>query len=99
MALHWYGGVTASTFLAHVDAVWLKYGKPIWITEFASADWSSTTGGYDVTKVKAFIKAACAGLDQRSYVERYTWKSRPTSDQQMGTSGLWNDDSTLTELG
>jgi len=45
------------------------------------------------------MKDACAGLDAREHVERYTWKTRSTSDSKMGTSALFNDDGTLTALG
>lgn len=64
MAIHWYGGTNAKSFLAHIDSVYAKYGKPIWVTEFASADWTGgNPGGYPIEEVKAFIKAATAGLD------------------------------------
>jgi len=42
---------------------------------------------------------ACAGLDARSYVERYSWKTRSTEDPHMGTSAIFNDDGSLTALG
>ena len=45
------------------------------------------------------MTAACTGLEARSYVERYSWKTRSTSDAALGTSALFNDDGSLTELG
>lgn len=45
------------------------------------------------------MKEACAGLDSRDFVEKYTWKSRTNDDLKMGTSTIWNDDGSLTELG
>jgi hypothetical protein len=98
--VHWYAPPNADSFLKEVDAIWTKYQKPIWITEFAVADWSGKfPGGFDVELVKQFMKDACAGLESRSYVERYAWKTRATSDTNMGTSALFNDDGSLTELG
>jgi hypothetical protein len=86
--------------LAQIDAIWAKYKKPIWVTEFAVADWSEKfPGGFSPSLVESFIKDACAGLDARPYVERYTWKTRSTSDPKMGTSALFTDDGTLTALG
>ncbi len=41
VAMHWYGGINADAFLAKVDAVYSAYGKPVWITEFAVADWDA----------------------------------------------------------
>jgi hypothetical protein len=100
VCVHWYAPPNAQSFLAEVDAIWAKYQKPIWITEFAVADWSGKfPGGFDIQLVKQFMKDACAGLEARSYVERYTWKTRTTSDTNMGTSALFNDDGSLTDLG
>jgi len=45
------------------------------------------------------MKGACAGLESRDFVERYTWKTRTLSDTNLGTSSLFNDDGTLTALG
>ena len=45
------------------------------------------------------MTAACAGLESREYVERYSWKTRTTSDAALGTSALFNDDGSLTDLG
>ena len=56
-------------------------------------------GGFSVSLVETFMKEACAGLDARPFVEKYTWKTRTTEDVNMGTSALFNDDGTLTALG
>ena len=86
--------------MKQIDAIYAKYKKPIWITEFAVADWAGKhPGGYDVNLVSQFMKDACAGLESRDFVERYTWKTRTLSDSNLGTSSLFNDDGTLTPLG
>ena len=98
--VHWYAPPNAVSFLAQIDAIWAKFQKPIWVTEFAVADWSGKfPGGYPIQLVESFMRDACAGLDERPYVERYTWKTRSTSDVVMGTSALFTDDGTLTALG
>jgi hypothetical protein len=100
VCVHWYAPPNVDSFLKQIDAVYMKYKLPIWITEFAVADWAGKyPGGYPVEQVKAFMTAACAGLEARSYVERYSWKTRSTSDAALGTSALFNDDGSLTELG
>jgi hypothetical protein len=38
-------------------------------------------------------------MEARPFVERYTWKTRDTSDTKMGTSALFTVDGALTELG
>jgi hypothetical protein len=100
VCVHWYAPPNADSFLAQIDAIWAKYGRPIWVTEFAPADWNGKyPGGYPIAQVEAFMKAACAGLESRSYVERYAWKTRATDDVHMGSSALFNADGSLTELG
>ena len=97
---HWYAPPNSASFLSYIDAIYAKYGLPIWITEFAVADWAGKyPGGYDINLVKTFIQEACAGLDARDFVERYTWKTRTLSDPKLGTSSIFFDDGTLTELG
>lgn len=100
MCVHWYAPPNASSFLRMIDSIWQKYNKPIWVTEFAVSDWlNKCPGGYPIDQVEQFMKDACAGLDARPYVERYTWKTRSTSDVHMGTSAIFNDDGSLTHLG
>jgi len=100
VCVHWYAPPNVDSFLKQIDDIHTKYQKPIWITEFAVADWSGKfPGGFDVNLVQGFMKDACAGLEARDFVERYTWKTRGTSDIKMGTSSLFNDDGTLTALG
>ena len=100
VCVHWYAPPNAESFLKQIDAIYAKYQKPIWITEFAVADWAGKhPGGYDVSLVETFMKDACAGLEARDFVERYTWKTRTLSDANLGTSSLFNDDGSLTALG
>jgi hypothetical protein len=100
VCVHWYAPPNVASFLAEIDAIYVKYKKPIWVTEFAVADWSGKfPGGFPPSLVEAFMRDACTGLDTRSYVEKYTWKTRSTSDSKMGTSALFNDDGHLTALG
>jgi hypothetical protein len=100
VCVHWYAPPNAASFLSMIDAIYAKYQKPIWVTEFAVADWSGKfPGGFPVSLVETFMKDACAGLESRPYVEKYTWKTRTLSDTKMGTSSLFNDDGTLTPLG
>ena len=100
VCVHWYAPPNVDSFLKQIDAIYAKYQKPIWVTEFAVADWAGKyPGGYDVNLVQEFMKGACAGLESRDFVERYTWKTRTLADTNLGTSSLFNDDGTLTALG
>ena len=100
VCVHWYAPPNVDSFLKQIDAIYAKYQKPIWVTEFAVADWAGKyPGGYDVNLVQEFMMGACAGLESRDFVERYTWKTRTLADANLGTSSLFNDDGSLTALG
>ncbi|WP_348029894.1 glycosyl hydrolase [Eubacterium sp. CAG:156] len=96
-----YGGVEAANdFLTDVvDKTYQMYHKPIWITEFAPSGWGySDTNGRK--KCKEFLEAVLKGLDERSYVERYSWFSFDTTDGTNGAAALWtNKTGVLTDLG
>lgn len=92
IAIHWYGPPKAESFLNYIDGVWAKYNLPIWVTEYSCADWSATccpnqhVAGFDWSYPTAanmqtngtaqFMSATVAGMDQRPYVQRYSWKER-----------------------
>lgn len=96
-----YGGVNAAnTFLTDVvDKTYQMYHKPIWITEFAPSGWGYSNS-YGRKQCKEFLEAVLKGLDERSYVERYSWFSFDTTDETNGAAALWtNKTGVLTDLG
>jgi hypothetical protein len=100
VCMHWYGPPKIASFLEVVGEMNRVYQKPVWITEFAVADWSGHhVGGYDLDDVKQFMKDAVFHLERLDFVQRYSWKTRKTSDPRMGTSAIFNDNGSLTELG
>jgi len=100
IAVHWYAPPNVTSFLKELDTLYQQYGLPIWITEFAVADWTATTESkFTVEQITAFMEAVVPELNKRSYIERFAWKTRATSDINMGTSALFNDDGSLTTLG
>lgn len=105
IALHWYAPPNATGFLKWIDDIYAKYQKPIWITEMCPADWSvGKPGGpafesFSTAEIQTFMDAVVAGMNSRSYVERFSWKTRPTTDVNMGNGALIALDGTLTPLG
>ncbi len=96
-----YGGKAgANTFLKEVvDATYQMYHKPIWVTEFAVSGWGYNNASARQS-VKEFLQTAIDGLNQRDYVERFSWFSFNTTDGNNGASALWtNSTGNLTELG
>ena len=99
VCVHIYPGADPNGFLSYIDKVHARFNKPIWVTEFAPADWSGHNG-VSVAQATAFLRAACQGLNSRPYVLRYSFfTSQSPSSPIMGSSALVNDDGTFTALG
>jgi hypothetical protein len=108
IAVHWYGrdfGPGAVTQLHdYLQAVYERYGLPIWLTEyalirFADANPSLATAQYPTTDEQVrFVAASTALLDSLPYVERYAWFALPSFAPDTGT-GLYRPDSSLTAIG
>jgi Glycosyl hydrolase catalytic core len=89
LAFHWYDfGLTAQ--LDSLD----KYGKPIWVTEFANWDSQITTLSQQETQMQLMVDS----LEQRSDVFRYSWFTGRWSPDPHYTSLLGNPGQ-LTGLG
>ena len=102
IALHWYGSdfsaASVGQFLGYVDAVHRRYGKPVWVTEFGLMNFGgSPKYPSDAQKVR-FIEGATAGLEKRSYVERYAWFGLPAVGDSVDF-GLYLDGDSPTEAG
>lgn len=106
MTVHLYSPPDPQKFLAKIDAVYEKYHLPIWLTEFAVADWSAKgrqgSNRYSEEEVLAFMKSVLPELEKRQYVERYAWfgaGNHSLTHEQLRTSRLFEKDGTLTPLG
>ena len=98
ITIHWYGGADPQGFLAYLARVHALYHRPLWVTEFAPADWS---GHHGVTPQQAaeFMRVALPGMDRLDYVQRYSWYSASPDDAALGASALFGKDGSLTDLG
>lgn len=94
------GAAGAEWFLdSVVDATYEMYGKPIWVTEFAVSGWGYSNAAARKS-VEEFMYTVIDGLNERDYVERYSWFSFNTDDEGNGASALWtNATGELTDLG
>lgn len=96
-----YGGAAgANSFLKDVvDKSYEMYHKPIWVTEFAVSGWGYSDASARKS-MEEFMYTVIDGLNQRDYVERYSWFSFNTTDENNGASALWtNATGELTDLG
>lgn len=102
VTVHWYGGANADNLISRLKKVHQMYGKPIWITEFAVADWNAKSrvdNKFTEQQVLRFMKEVLPRLDKLDYVERYAWFSSGVDHPNLGPSSLRKKNGSLTELG
>ncbi|MEU4218867.1 sigma-70 family RNA polymerase sigma factor [Actinoplanes sp. NPDC026623] len=102
ITLHWYGSdfsdAAVGQFLGYVDAVHARYDLPIWVTEYGLINFTGAPKYPSGARQAAFIKGTTAGMQKRSYVERYAWFGLPAVGDSVDF-GLYRDASTPTEAG
>jgi hypothetical protein len=107
ICVHWYqntGNVDndLASLKSFLQSTYTKFGKPIWLTEFALIDFSTWPGIYLTPDKEAeFAKKAILMLETLPYVERYAWFSLPswTSVNANSTTNLYKDDGSPTIVG
>ena len=102
MTMHCYAWPHSDSFLRKVAALHEKYQRPVWVTEYAVADWNATKTRrsiYTRPMVEKFMRETVTGMRKMPYVERFAWKNRPINDPIMGTSSMFNLDGTMTSTG
>lgn len=102
ITMHRYASPNVESFLAKIRDLHAKYEKPIWVTEFAVADWAATPSRpsrYTGLEIRSFMRGAVAGMRTMPFVERFAWKTRSPFDPVMGASALYHTDGRLTATG
>lgn len=102
MTMHCYGWPNVEDFLGKVTLLHEMYGKPIWVTEYAVADWqasSTKASRYSRSATNDFMRGTVAGMRAMPYVERFAWKTRTINDPVMGNSALFDERGWRTSTG
>lgn len=102
ICVHWYGQRDPDNFIRRLENIHRLHGKPVWVTEFAVADWSAKTlkdNDHNPEEVLKFMKAVLPRLEKLDFVERYAWFSGNPDDPKLGHSALFDRDGKLTKLG
>ncbi|QBI54057.1 sigma-70 family RNA polymerase sigma factor [Streptomonospora litoralis] len=97
IAVHWYGadfrtGPAVDQLRQYLTAVHRKYGKPIWLTEYALIDFSQGTRYPAPSEQAAFVTASAEMLAELPFVRRHAWfglgtgESGPTTALFRGSS-------------
>ncbi|MFY9241994.1 MAG: glycosyl hydrolase [Polaribacter sp.] len=100
VAVHHYGGPNVMAMVNKLKETYAAYKRPIWITEFAVADWgaaSPAANRYTVAEVIEYMNQGLKALDEIEWVERYAWFSG--TQAPLFTSALFDDDAVITEAG
>jgi hypothetical protein len=102
IAVHWYGtnfatAAAVSQLESYLQAIHNLYHLPIWLTEFALANWDTNTFPTE-SQQAAFLTAATSMLQGLSYVQRYAWFALPV-DSAYGNTGMFNPGPVATPVG
>lgn len=103
ITVHQYSIDNVPNFIKSLQDLYDQYKLPLWITEFAVADWSAKTAEenkYSHDFVLNFMKTLLPELEKLKFVHRYSWFGPPGWDKPaLITSALWDNDGKITPLG
>lgn len=105
VGFHHYGSPDPHDFIGLLVRVHQMYGRPIWVTEFAPADWQAKPGGpknrYTEKQVIEFIRVTCAYMEETPWVKGYAWYPWGKAGQggPLSTSAFFDTAGSLTEAG
>jgi RNA polymerase sigma factor (sigma-70 family) len=103
ITVHWYGsdfatGPAVAQLESYLQAIYARYHLPIWLTEFALADFGGSPEFPSQARQAAFVTAATAMLQRLPYVQRYAWFALPSSATD-GSAGLFRSGAVATQAG
>jgi len=103
ITLHWYGSDfnsadAVSQLKSYVQAVYDRYHKPIWLTEYALINFANGTSYPSDQQQAAFVTASAKMLTSLPYLQRYAWFALPASDSGPST-GLFHSGPSVTAAG
>ena len=103
VAVHSYGGINATAFLNMLNKVHDLYNRPIYVTEFAVADWNAVNGKpnrYTVAEVADFMKSVCPEMNRLPWIKGYAWFPWGSNNSNaLNSSRLFDSAGNITDLG
>ena len=105
VAVHIYDVSNVDIFVQKLEEVFEKYGKPIWITEFALRDWRADNNNpnrYSEEDVLLFMQQLLPRLEELDFVHRYAWFDTSPNNpnyEKLRTADLITENNQLTSLG
>lgn len=101
IAVHSYGGLNVLGFINKLADVHEAYNRPIWITEFAVADWDATSPAankYSEAAVAEYMKETLNYLNDIPWIHRYAWFDGGER-APLVSSALFDGEANITSLG
>ena len=103
IAVHNYPGPSSTGFLNMLHRVHDTYRRPIWVTEFAVADWqakNNTANRFSVAQTAEFMEDVCTEMDKIPWIKGYAWfPFAGKASNALQTSTLFDADGNLDDLG
>jgi hypothetical protein len=103
ICMHSYAGLDADGLVNRIQNISKAYGgRPVWLTEFAVADWSAKTreeNRFKPEQIQAYMRKVLPKLEALECLERYAWYSTKAESAALGPSSLCDDAGKLTPLG
>jgi len=78
------------------------FNRPVWLTEFAVADWSAKSreqNRYKPEQILEFMKKIFPRLENLDCLERHAWFTAHADSAALGSSALLDLNGKLTPLG
>jgi hypothetical protein len=105
IGFHHYGPPDPDDFIGLLERVHRMYGRPVWVTEFAVADWQARKGGprnrYTPEQVISFMNIVCPYMETTPWLRGYAWYpwGDQTNDQALIPSEFFDSNGELTAVG
>lgn len=82
VGVHSYSGPNSDQVIERLEETWRLYGRPIWVTEIAVADWRATKKGernrYSVNETLRFMEKIVNFMEETPWVRGYCWLANGT---------------------
>ena len=102
--VHWYGNPDAGALITHLSNLYNTFGRPIWLTEFATVDWSNSQSWSEEDNYR-FIAEFQWMAEDYWWLKRYSifpfYENPPANpwDRTHPKTAMFTASSTLTSVG
>jgi hypothetical protein len=103
ICMHSYAGPDADGLVNRIQNISKLFGdRPVWLTEFAVADWNAKSreqNRFKPEQILAFMRKVMPKLEALECLERHAWYSAKADSAALGPSSLCDETGQLTALG